>query len=76
VLTVKVIAVPGAAEVGLIEHFGARTGVGWTEHDSATVLLKPSIAVSATVEVDDAPALIVPGEKADAAIEKSTTAKL
>ena len=44
-------------ELGLIEHFGASDGKGFTEQERATALLKPPAVVTFTVAVDDVPGL-------------------
>ncbi len=54
-LTLSVAGVPGAVELGLIEHVGARVGEGVTEQVRATVALNPAAAgTTFTVEVDGA----------------------
>lgn len=59
-------------ELGLIEHVGARAGVGDTAQVSATALKNPFAAgTTFTVEVDDAPGLTVVGVSAEAESEKS-----
>jgi hypothetical protein len=71
--TLRVAGVPGAVELGLIEHVGARVGEGVTEQVRATALKNPAAAgTTFTVEVDGAaPGLTVPGVSADAESEKS-----
>ena len=70
--TVRVAAVPGITEFGLIEHVGASAGVGVTAHVRATELKNPfASGTTFTVEVDDAPGLTVAGVSAEAEREKS-----
>jgi len=71
VVTVKVAGVPGATELGLMEHCGAFAGCGDTEHVSETEFVKPLSAVSVTAEVACPPGLTVAGEINDADSEKS-----
>ena len=71
VLTVRVAAVPGVMEPGLIEHVGADAADGVTEQVRATVPVNTAKALIVTVEVDDAPGLTGFGVNPEAASEKS-----
>ena len=75
-LTVSVAGVPGAMELGLMEHVGASTGDGCTEQVRATVPLNPFVGARLTVEVDDPPGLTIPGASVEAESEKSAGGKL
>src|ERR1700674_1892739 len=71
VFTVNVAGAPDVTELGLTEHVGASAGVGVTEQAKATEPLKPPVATTFNVEVDDAPAVTVAGVSAEAVREKS-----
>jgi hypothetical protein len=71
VLTVNVAGVPGAVELGAIEHPGANVGEGCTEHERTTEPLNPPVAAMFTVEVDDPPGLNVLGVRPVDESEKS-----
>ena len=63
VLTVSVADFPGTKVLGEIEHCGPS---GCTEHDKLIEPLKPPIAVTFSVELAEAPALIALGASAEA----------
>jgi hypothetical protein len=67
-LTLRVAGVPGAVELGLIEHVGARVGEDVTEQVRATALKNPAAAgTTFTEEMDGAaPGLTAPGVGAEA----------
>lgn len=71
VLTVRVAEVPGVMEPGLIEHFGANAGDGFTEQERATEPPNAANAVIFTLEVDDPPGLTRFGVSPEAESEKS-----
>jgi len=70
VLTVRTAGVPATMEPGLIEHFGAITGDGCTEHERATEPLTMEPAPIFTVAVDEPPALTVLGVSPEEESEK------
>jgi hypothetical protein len=71
VVTVRLPLAPGANELGLIEHFGARAGDGCTAHAKETGSTNPFIGERLNVDVADCPADKVAGVSADAVTEKS-----
>ena len=70
VVTVNNAVFPVIMELGLIEHSGAVVSIGCTEHARAMEPLNPPVAVSFTVELDEAPGFIVPGVSAEAESKK------
>jgi hypothetical protein len=58
-------------ESGFREHDGAKGGVGETEHESETDVLKSPTEATVAVEVADWPAMTEAGVKPGAATEKS-----
>ena len=55
VVTITVTGVPGVADTGLTEHWGASVGFGETEHANVTVSVNPLTAVRFRVEDAGAP---------------------
>jgi hypothetical protein len=69
--TASVDAVPGLTDAGLRPHVGEFAVAGETEQVSVTALLNPFIAVTAIVEIADAPGLTEAGLNGEAAMLKS-----